>query len=358
MSKKQEQKVFKVLYLSVLTLLGIIFASPFIYSLFFGGTIALAMYPLLLKLEAKGLSRKKASLLLTTLFTVIISIPLFFFLVKGTLLVTQQLESISHNDKFKDQGMSELVVTLRHQIVSSIHNYTAHYEFLDFLTEKKIDLYMNSMNGFLLKLFSGLAMSLPEVFLLLLIMILCLNSFLQGAEPIRAFFRDLFGFSDDKMKELTRIYIRDSKQVYVSNIATGAIQSLIVALGVFALGLGDFFLVFFVTFVVSFVPVIGAAPVAFVFAAYAFVTGNTTAAIILAVVGSFSGVVDNILRPWLASSGESHCPGIVSFIGVLGGAILLGFPGLFIGLLVSHLTFDTLPLFFKEIGKSDSFFDK
>ena len=358
MSKKREQKVAKIFYVVLLTSLGLIFSFPFFYSLFFGGTVALAMYPLLLKLERKGLSRKKASLLLTTVFTIVISIPLFFFMVKGTALVTNQLERISHNDRYKDQGVQELVVTFKHELVSIIHKFTSRYEFADFLTEQKIDQYLNTMNTFLLKMFSGLATSLPEVFLLLLVMILCLNAFLNGAEGIRVFFRDLFGLSDDKMKELTLIYILDSKQVYVSNIATGAIQSLIVAVGVWGFGLADFFLVFFVTFIVSFIPVVGAAPVAFVFAAYAFFIDQTTTAIVLAVVGGFSGVVDNILRPWLASSGESHCPGIVSFIGVLGGAILLGFPGLFIGLLVSHLSFDTLPLFWKELGKSDSFFDK
>lgn len=358
MSKKQEQKVAKVIYVVLLVTLALVFAFPFFYSIFFGGTIALAMYPLLVKLENKGLSRKKASLVLTTLFTVIISIPLFFFMVKGTALVTSQLERINHNSKYKDQGVQELVVTFKHELVSVIHKFTSRYEFADFLTEQKIDQYLNTVNAFLLKMFSGLATSLPEVFLLLLVLILCLNAFLRSAEDVRVFFRDIFGFSDDKMKEFTLIFIRDSKQVYVSNIATGAIQSLIVAAGVWFFGLADFFLVFFVTFIVSFIPVVGAAPVAFVFAAYAFFIDQTTTAIILAVVGSFSGLVDNILRPWLASSGESHCPGIVSFIGVLGGAILLGFPGLFIGLLVSHLSFDSLPLFWKELGKSDSLFGK
>jgi hypothetical protein len=38
---------------------------------------------------------------------------------------------------------------------------------------------------------------------------------------------------------------------------------------------------------------------------------------------------------------------------VLGGAILLGFPGLFLGLLMGSLIFDTMPLFWKEIAKSN-----
>ena len=106
------------------------------------------------------------------------------------------------------------------------------------------------------------------------------------------------------------------------------------------------------TLIFSFVPVIGAAPVAFAFAAFAYINGQTTPAIILIAMGSIAGLTDNVLRPWLAGLGESTCPSIVSFVAVLGGAILLGFPGLFIGLLVAAIVFDTLPLFWEEVGKS------
>ena len=64
--------------------------------------------------------------------------------------------------------------------------------------------------------------------------------------------------------------------------------------------------------------------------------------------------MDNILRPWLASFGESKAPGIVSFVFVIGGALLIGFPGLFIGLLLGSVVYDTFPLFWDEIGKNES----
>jgi predicted PurR-regulated permease PerM len=113
----------------------------------------------------------------------------------------------------------------------------------------------------------------------------------------------------------------------------------------------DWFLVFFVTLILSFIPVIGAAPMAFLFAIVAFFQGNPTGAIILLVLGGFTGVIDNFLRPWLASFGHSHAPPIVSFVFVIGGALTLGFPGLFIGLLLGGIVYDTLPLFWEELAK-------
>jgi predicted PurR-regulated permease PerM len=59
--------------------------------------------------------------------------------------------------------------------------------------------------------------------------------------------------------------------------------------------------------------------------------------------------VDNFLRPWLASFGESKAPAIVCFVFVIGGALLLGLPGLFIGLLVALVAYDTIPLFWDEL---------
>ena len=44
----------------------------------------------------------------------------------------------------------------------------------------------------------------------------------------------------------------------------------------------------------------------------------------------------------------------MSFVFVIGGALLIGFPGLFIGLLLGAVVYDTLPLFWDEIGKTEN----
>ena len=350
MLNKTENKVIRILYIVALTIACAVLISPFYIPIIFGASLSLALYPLQLKLESKGLTRNRAAAVITTFFTIIISIPVLFFLVKGTIAVTQQLQKLSINT-LKDQNVQELVMDLREEIVNIVHKFSSRYQFMDFLTVKKIDAYLITVNNYLLGFFQDLASGLPLIFMFLLIMVLCIYSFLTGATGVRNFFQKVFGFDDESMNKIIKVFIRDSRQVYMSNIVTGGIQSLIVALAVSLLNQGDFFLVFFVTLILSFIPVIGAAPVAFLFGLVAFFRDNTTAAIILAVVGVFTGVVDNILRPWLASFGESTIPAVVAFICVLGGAILLGFPGLFIGLLVGSIAYDTLPIFWEEVGK-------
>ncbi|SEF86106.1 AI-2E family transporter [Nitrosomonas ureae] len=345
-----ENKVIRVTYIMILSIALLVFISPFFIPLIFASTIALTLYPVQLKLESKGMKRNHVAALLTTLFTTFISIPFFYFIIKGTDAVTTQLEKMSFNEKLKDQGIDELVLNMHNEIVSAIQKFSSKYDILEFLNEKKINHYLEVVNNFLLDFFREVAASLPALVVLFIIMILCTYSFLGNAEHVKNFFQKITGFSEARMQELTNIFIRDSRQVYLSNIVTGGVQSLMVAAGVSMLQMGDFFVVLFVTLILSFIPIVGAAPVAFIFAILAFFKDSATAAIILGVLGILTSVVDNILRSWIATFGKSKIPPIVAFVCVIGGALLFGFPGLFIGLFVGAYAFDTLPIFWDELN--------
>ena len=357
MSEKSQQKVARVFYVVILASLFVILVSPFAVAIALSSSVALALFPLIRWLEGKGMRRKPAAALVTVLFAILISIPFTFFVAKGTVTVTQHLEKINFNDQLREQGVQGVVSDLRHDLVSFVHRGAQKVNISEFLTRKKIDSYLNMVTTFLLKFFKSVFTGLPVIFLMLMITVLCLYSFLKHAENLRRFFQKLFGFSGETMDELIGVAINDARAVYVSNLVTGTVQSLFVATAGALLHMADFFLIFFVTLVLSFVPVIGAAPVAFALGLLAFFQGNTTAAIIMAVVGGVAGTIDNILRPWLASiGGESRTPPITAFVCVLGGALWLGFPGLFLGLLVGTFAHDTIPIFWKEIGKDRHFF--
>lgn len=353
MSKRNETQFLRIFYILVFVSLILWLASPFYVPIILASTVALALYPFQLKLEKRNWKKTRAAGVLTGGFAVVISIPFVFFLAKGTLLITDQLEKFALGEKLQNQGMQKVVKTLREDIVETVLKYLDKLPFANFLTEAKIGEYLKSLNIFLLKFFQNLATNIPTVVLFLLVMIFCVFSFLHNAGGIRNFFQELFGFNNRKMDQLIGIFLRDARQVYLSNVLTGMIQSLIVATGVYFVTEADWFLVFFVTLIFSFVPVIGAAPMAFLFALVAFFQNNITGAIVLVVLGTFTGVIDNFLRPWLASFGESKCPPIVSFLCVVGGALLIGFPGLFIGLLIGAVAYDTLPLFWEELGRSE-----
>ncbi|MDP1949874.1 MAG: hypothetical protein Q8K59_02025, partial [Nitrosomonas sp.] len=93
-----ENKVIRVIYIVIFSVAILVLVSPFFIPIMFAGTIALTLFPAQLKLESKGMKRNHVAALLTTLFTTVISIPLFFFIIKGTDAVTTQLEKMSFNE--------------------------------------------------------------------------------------------------------------------------------------------------------------------------------------------------------------------------------------------------------------------
>jgi predicted PurR-regulated permease PerM len=342
----------RLIYVILLVSALIALALPFWIPIIFAASFSLTLHPLYSLLLSKGIGRRTAAALLTTLFALIINIPLSFFLVKGSSAVTHKLESLSRSKEIEDQGVKGMVTNIREDIVITIQKYSKRHH-IDFLNSKKIHEYLEIIINYFLVFFQKLITTVPALIIMLVIMILCTYSFLTHSHLIKIFFQKIFSFSNLEMDLIVNIFIKNSRQVYLSNIITGGTQSMIVASTVSLLRQGDFFLVFFITLILSFIPVIGAAPVAFTFSFIAVIKDQNTAAIILGVVGLFTGIVDNILRPWLTTFGESKIPPIVAFVCVLGGALWLGFPGLFIGLLVGSISYDTLPIFWKTIGRSE-----
>jgi predicted PurR-regulated permease PerM len=342
----------RLIYVILLVGALLALALPFWIPIIFAASFSLTLHPLYSLMLAKGIGRRTAAALLTTLFALIINIPLSFFLIKGSSAVIGKLESLSNSKDIQDQGVKEMVTDMREDIVNAIQKYSKQHH-IDFLNSKKINEYLELIVNYFLAFFQKLLTTLPSLIIMFVMMILCTYSFLTHSSLIKSFFQKIFRFSNLEMEAIVNIFIKNSRQVYLSNIITGATQSTIIASTVSLLRQGDFFLVFFITLILSFIPVIGAAPVAFTFSLIALMKDQTSSAIVFAVIGSFTGIVDNILRPWLTTFGESKIPPIVAFVCVLGGALWLGFPGLFIGLLVGSISYDTLPIFWKTLGRGE-----
>jgi len=119
--------------------------------------------------------------------------------------------------------------------------------------------------------------------------------------------------------------------VIVSTVITAAVQALAALIGyviarvphpVFFAGL---------TFLVAFIPAVGAASVCVVAAALIFATGHPYMALFLALWGFLVvGLVDNVVKPLLVRSGM-EMRGAVVFFALIGGLGAFGTVGLLIG---------------------------
>lgn len=112
-------------------------------------------------------------------------------------------------------------------------------------------------------------------------------------------------------------------------LGTGLVQALMAGLGFLIAGVPGAALLTLLTFFLSVVPV-GPPLVWLPAALWLFHQGSTGWGIFMLAWGAVVSSVDNVVKPWLISQG-SDLPFILIFFGVLGGALMFGFIGVFIG---------------------------
>lgn len=137
----------------------------------------------------------------------------------------------------------------------------------------------------------------------------------------------------DKGDEFLEITISTVRQVVKGIIGVAVIQTLIQAVGLFLCGVpfpGILTLLCLILSIIQIGPIIVNIGVI----AYLFSTGDSsTAAILWTVYFILSGLSDNVLKPLLLGKG-ALVPMLVIFIGVIGGFMMSGFIGLFVGPIV------------------------
>lgn len=156
-------------------------------------------------------------------------------------------------------------------------------------------------------------------------------------------------------QELTQAMVRIAKDAceitLFSTIAIGLIQATVVGIGSLIFGDWDFWLIVTITFVFSFIPIIGAGPVGFALAILAFVQGHPGGAIGMLVVSIIAGSIDNILKPYLAGGkGETKISPIIGFTSVVGAVIVMGIPGLLFGPVIMNLAYESIPILLKSLN--------
>jgi predicted PurR-regulated permease PerM len=112
-------------------------------------------------------------------------------------------------------------------------------------------------------------------------------------------------------------------------LGTGLVQALMAGIGFFIAGVPGAALLALLTFFLSVVPV-GPPLVWLPAAIWLFHQGSMGWGIFMLAWGVVVSSVDNVVKPWLISQG-SDLPFILIFFGVLGGALVFGFIGVFIG---------------------------
>lgn len=331
---------FKLLTASIIVISFIHILSPFLIPFIFGGMLALALSPFISYfMLQKKFSRKKSIAILSFGILLLGLIPSTLFIFRGAKILTQF---------FSQQSFSALTLNAQIKMYAIIDRFAEINNLDPEMIRTKFDAVLGTVAAFTLKTFSDLMSQIPDLLLASIVTMLSFYFFLLKEEYIRNLFDRYFYFAQDNANHFIHVLKSSCREVFFSNVLTGILQSLIVSIGALACGIGDFYITFVVTFVLSFIPVVGAAPMAFIIALLAFSDGRVGAGITMGIIGVFTGLVDNVIRPYLASLGEVEVPAFIGFLAVIGGIVTFGLPGLFVGPLLASMMFGIIPIIFEE----------
>jgi predicted PurR-regulated permease PerM len=200
----------------------------------------------------------------------------------------------------------------------------------------------NATMQFLTQMFSRI----PELLLSIFVFCAALYFFLAEAAPLKNIFARQKVLNGKETKAFVELIQKSSYNTVVSSVIIGVIQASMVALGALILSTGDILVVWVVTFFSSFIPVLGAGPVALSLGVGCLIFGDVGRAIGFVVVAAVTATVDNIVRPYLLSSGGDDLHPIISLLAIIGAVLLFGMTGLFIGPVIASVAVKIIPVLY------------
>jgi predicted PurR-regulated permease PerM len=165
-----------------------------------------------------------------------------------------------------------------------------------------------------------------------------LVAWLDGLSPLKK------GQTRELFTEIKRI----SYAVILSTVITAAVQALAAMIGYFIARVPHPLFFTGLTFLIAFIPAVGAGVVCLFVALLVYLTGHPYAALFLALWGLLVvSLVDNLVKPLLIKAGM-QMNGAVVFFSLIGGLAAFGAPGLLLGPLIVTLLLALLRIYQRD----------
>ena len=325
MSNRTARAVLIGLSLLSLALLGVVL-YPFAGALLFGAVLAGSFVGLVDRLARRiGGRRALAAGLVTALVAVLIVLP------ASTLVVVLGREAIDAvgyvRDTLEKGGLPALVAKLpppAREVLEALH-LPRDPRSAQQLAQEQTAHAAAAVGGVIVATSNALAQigAMLVAFYFLLLDGKRLVDWLAEVAPIgRA-----------RTYELLEDFRAVSEAVLVSSLGTAGVQTVVAFIGFLMTGVPQPVFFTLVTFIVAFVPVLGAASVSFALAGMLYLTGHPTQALVLAIWAVVVSVSDNIVKPMLMRN-RMEVHSAVIFFALIGGLAALGMPGLVAGPLI------------------------
>jgi predicted PurR-regulated permease PerM len=329
-------------FVGLLLILSWLILKPFIMLVMWGIIIAVGIYPIFKKFAALLGNREKLASTLITLFA------LAFLIVPSYLLMESTVESVQNFAVQLEEGTFKVpppADDVANWPVIGKPVYDA-WKLASVNLEAAIKAFEPQIKEFAPKLFSAVA-GLSVTVLLSLISIIIAGALMVKADSAkttaRKAFKILLGKRGEGFTELAGATIRSVVQgvlgvAIIQSVVSGIIMLIfdIPAAGLWAL------IVLFLA-IIQLPPILILGPVA----AYGFSILDTTSAVIFLVLSIIISMSDAFLKPILMGRGVD-VPALVILLGAIGGMMLSGIIGLFVGAVVLALAYKVYQALIEE----------
>lgn len=318
---------------------------PFFTPLLMAALFAFALEPFVARFSKSKKTKRKVptALVLTGLFMLIL-LPLFI-VISRLIAKSKELTQAGLNSHPAVASAEKLIAS----ISTRLSEISSQLGFGN-ISEESAGLAAKAA-GWVLEMTTAMIAQLPQIVLGIFIFSCALYYFLTQARSLK---KTILAFDLLDSDQLNSIIAVVQKSSYITLVMAGIIgstQALTVSIFAWFAGYNEFFLVFLLTFFMSLIPVIGAAPMAILISILSFSQGESGSGVTMLVAGAIAGSIDNVLKPLMLSSQEDDTHPVVTLIALIGAVIIYGFPGLLLGPVLTQLTFRIIPILFvaKEV---------
>lgn len=294
--------------------------GPFLLPLFLGGTMALVCRPLYRRL-ARWMRPSWASLAATALALMLVVAPLAglsVLAVRQGVEVGQQMAELTD---FSPRAITD--VLSRSELVRELVGGPAE-------VNRRLKGVIQSAGQLTVTAVIAIGKSVPRILLQLALAVIAFFFALLDGKRFLDWALGLDLLDRDVQRRLVEAFRETTLSAFVAGLAAASAQSVLIAVGFLALGVPGAFLAGGLTFILSWIPLLGSLPASLGGTLYLYFQGAGLKTALMIALGLAAGVVDNLVRP-LVLKGRDDMHPLVGLVVIVGGIEMFGILGVFIG---------------------------
>ncbi|MEJ2114210.1 MAG: AI-2E family transporter [Flavobacteriaceae bacterium] len=334
-------------FIGLLIILSYLILKPFLFVIMWGIIIAVGIHPLFKKFAKLLGNRKKLASTLITLFALALLIIPSYLLMESTIVgvqnIAMELEKGTFNVPPPEEAVADWPI-----IGKPVYDT---WELASVNIEETVKTFKPQIKEFASNIVSGV-LGLGSTVLLTLVSIIIAGALLVKADAAeiaaRKAFKILIGKKGEGFTELAGATIRSVVQ---GVLGVAIIQSVVSGIVLLLFNIpfaGLWALIVLFLAIIQLPPLIILLPIA----AYSFSFLDTTSAIILLVISVIISMSDAFLKPIFLGRGVD-VPTLVILLGAIGGMMLAGIIGLFVGAVVLALAYKVYQALINDISLSE-----